>query len=391
MKVADEEAMIKLKQENKALEQKVKVSKGEVKNHQNIERELVQKNCDMMGRIAALESEMERNESEENKQLKEQVLLVETEREQVKDDLEQYKNTVKRLESEIEQHMKLGEEIMTEGKKPGKDEMKEKKIEITSLKRQVTNHETESSKMKTKLDQCLKDLEARTLETNREKDINNILIRQVKEQQGKKPETKTEEEMQGRSRNSSIEISGEYEVLSDTAEPDSKDFCKKDFMEGHGKCKDRECKDNHDIDFSKRGVCIYEFQTEGSCRRKMDCWFLHQIPKWYRSLPGIESIMKEKIEKIKSRSRIIMSRNTSTSFTSRNPKINMVDSQVPLPVWQNQMINTTPPNVSGGRVQITPSLSPMRRLQSQSQTSEDFLELITKYVEERIKSQSEVD
>ena len=185
----------------------------------------------------------------------------------------------------------------------------------------------------------------------------------------------------------SVQIAGEaYDVLSD-----SFDFCKEEFLNGIGKCRDTECKDNHDIDFSKKGICIYEYQKEGSCRRsESDCWFLHQIPKWYRAYPEGEQEMKKKIEKIKSRKRIISNSNPVSTYNDAQNVTNLSTNSVKSPpVWQNDIASRILPKVSltGGNMCITPNFSQMGRLQHREQESDNFLDLITKYVEDRLKSQ----
>ena len=86
--------------------------------------------------------------------------------------------------------------------------------------------------------------------------------------------------------------------------------------------------------------------------------------------------MKEKSERIKSRSRVITNRN------------------IP-PVWQNDVSKETQQikqlhGVSRS-LQPPPILSPFMARYQQNQTSDDFLEIMAKYVEERMKSHSETD
>ena len=368
--IVNDEEKIKLENEKKELEQKLKVSSDEVKNHQNIEKELVQKNLDMLGRIAALESELANNSSSKN------------------DENKILRDKVTRLEKEIEQHEKIGEEMMTDISNPGKDVLKQKKAEITSLKKQVGDLETEMNKLRVKLDSSHKELQTKSVEANREKDINNILIEQIKKQ-ANKSESEAPEKRKDGTRNNSIVIDGDYDVRSDAGEQDT-DFCKREFLEGPKKCSEEECRANHNIDFSKKGVCIFEFQKEGSCKRKENCWFLHEIPMWYRSSPEIREEMKQKIEKMKGRSKTKRNENQNSGVRDQIPNTSIHE---PPPVWQNQITNRARTNVSGASMYLTQSLSPMRTIQKhpQNETSDDFLELITKYVEERLKRQSEVD
>ena len=120
----------------------------------------------------------------------------------------------------------------------------------------------------------------------------------------------------------------------------------------------RDCKDSHDIDFSKRGVCMYEYQRAGSCKRGQHCWFLHDIPRWYRSSQEIEKQMKEKSIRMKRKTRV------------------MTNQRETPPVWQP---NNSTPNISAGitsRSSVSSFVSPFRsNQQDQNNFSNDFLEV----------------
>ena len=102
--------------------------------------------------------------------------------------------------------------------------------------------------------------------------------------------------------------------------------------------------------------------------------------------------MRLKIEKIKSR-RIGNTSNPVKTYNNTNhPSANREANTTLPPVWQNEIINRTMSKASssGGNMCIGSNFSPIRRI-PQQQPSEDFLDLITKYVEDRLKSQSDLD
>ena len=194
------------------------------------------------------------------------------------------------------------------------------------------------------------------LEVNREKDINNILMTQIKTIKSnpvaKTPATPQQIPLPHRDSRrsvsaSSIQIDGEY--------IDHTDFCEKEFRNGPGKCTNEECVERHDIDFTKKGVCMYEYAKVGSCKRGESCWFTHQVPRWYRTATDTVNYMKTKSERLKNKTRVVM------------------NSQKPMPqIWQNN----SHPN----------GILPRQNYQSASMnwSNESFLEMANKIVEETI-------
>lgn len=348
----------RLDNENKLLKQKLAEGEEKVKNHQVLENELLKKNLDMAGRIAALESELKSSSN------------------QGEDDL--LKEKVKTLELEIEHHKKIGEELIKADKgKADKEQIKQSKNEISALKKQVGNLETENRKVKAELDGVKTDVETHKLEVKREKDINDILIKQVKQinhqDDGRPPVTRSPSR---ESHDRSIQIEGEYvQVDPISGSEHEADFCREEFASGRGKCSNPDCKENHDIDFSKKGVCVYEYQKEGSCRKGRQCWFLHQIPKWYRRSDEIATEMRLKIQRMKERPRVINNKTASP------------------PVWQSEMKNavlTAPSGLQLGSKE-TPYMSMYKKSNQRNPSSDDFLEILTKLVEQQMKNHSDID
>ena len=98
----------------KLMERTVDLEK-EVKQHQILEKDLVNKNCSMAGRIAGLESELEKH--------------TECKLDSVwKDEIDDLKQKLNDREQEIAQHTKLASEL-TKEKTPGKQN------EVSSLKK----------------------------------------------------------------------------------------------------------------------------------------------------------------------------------------------------------------------------------------------------------------
>ena len=369
------EAMIKLEQEKKVLQQKLNVSKGDVKNHQKIERELVNKNCDMLGRIAVLQSEVKVNESEENSQLKERILQLEGGGSK---EIEKLNAKVIELEQEIEEHKKLAAELLRE-KKNGKDSVKENKGEVVNLKKQIVNLEKENNYVKSKLDLCSTKLERMELEVKREKDLNDILISQIKGGKVNMNQPPVENSPSPRERsvsvsvqNTSITIEGEYIDVE-------ADICEKEYRMGHGKCTKNDCKENHDIDFTKRGVCTYEFEKKGSCKRGSECWFTHQIPRWYKTAPDTVNEMREKIKRMKNKNRVI--NNQKTSF----PVWQMSNAASPQQSLQN--VNSNGVYTGSQEYNLTPRRN-SNEVKQKSPINSDFLEVLNNIVAETVKEHS---
>ena len=148
------------------------------------------------------------------------------------------------------------------------------------------------------------------------------------------------------------------------------DFCEKEFKEGLGKCTNEECKDRHDIDFSKRGICIYEYQKEGSCKRGRNCWFLHDVPTWFKNSDEGANAMREKSQRMKSRTRVVTNRNSTP------------------PIWQDDVVRNNQHGVIGPPhipPVLKPFTSPIRMQQRSNYINSDFLEMINKAVEESLK------
>ena len=73
------------------------------------------------------------------------------------------------------------------------------------------------------------------------------------------------------------------------------DVCQLEFLKGRGLCKDKKCKLNHNnIDFTKQGVCIIDFERKGSCKRGSRCKFSHQTPTSLREDPRFKEHMQYK-------------------------------------------------------------------------------------------------
>ena len=136
------------------------------------------------------------------------------------------------------------------------------------------------------------------------------------------------------------------------------------------------CEYRHDIDFSKRGICVYEYQRKGSCRRGQNCWFLHDIPEWYKNSDEGSCEMREKSRRMKSKTRVI----TNTNSTP--------------PIWQDDVVRSNQQGVA-----VTPSASsvfkpfasPFRMQQNPNHIGSDFLEMISKVVEESVRRHTRVD
>ena len=79
------------------------------------------------------------------------------------------------------------------------------------------------------------------------------------------------------------------------------DFCKFEFLDGPGACTDPNCQLSHDLDFRKvrKGVCFHEFRSAGSCHRKENCFFTHQIPQSLRD----NEWMRKDVEKEEKRAK----------------------------------------------------------------------------------------
>ena len=73
-----------------------------------------------------------------------------------------------------------------------------------------------------------------------------------------------------------------------------REVCEHKFNNGHGSCKQSGCEKRHKLNFERiqNGLCFREFEKMGSCKRKNNCWFTHEIPDKIRR-------EKEAIEKIK--------------------------------------------------------------------------------------------
>ena len=90
--------------------------------------------------------------------------------------------------------------------------------------------------------------------------------------------------------------------------------CYEDFTNGPGRCKNNNCTKRHDLDFMKieRGLCFHEFNESGSCKRKRNCWFSHEIPSELRH----NNEDKEKIKKLRNRMKI--GKNKSSEIKENN-------------------------------------------------------------------------
>ena len=73
-----------------------------------------------------------------------------------------------------------------------------------------------------------------------------------------------------------------------------REVCEHEFNNGHGSCKQSGCEKRHKLNFERiqNCLCFREFEKMGSCKRKNNCWFTHEIPDKIRR-------EKEAIEKIK--------------------------------------------------------------------------------------------
>lgn len=407
--------------ENKMLMEKVNSLDEKVKNHQVLEQQIIQKNCDMAGKIAALESELKSsdNTGEDNRVLKERVIELENDKEMEKklqecensvkhhqllekelvkknldmagkiaalqSELDKYTNgeiqatneKVKKLEAEIEQHEKLAAELT---KDKSKESVPDKKAEMVNLKKQVGRLEKQNNEIKADLDKKTVKLESIKLEIKREKDINDILITQIKDKQNGGEDTgiqsppaerRLQRQVSSSAQDNSISIEGEYIDVD-------ADFCEKEYRMGSGKCMNEGCTERHDIDFTKRGVCLYEYQEKGSCKRGSYCWFTHQIPRWYKTAPDVVQEMRMKSERMKNRTRVITNQKRDPSVWRTNGQSQKSFSQSEVmqrhyPVWQSN--ENSQQSVS----------------QSHSETNQAFLEMISKMIAETINSQKGIN
>ena len=122
-----------------------------------------------------------------------------------------------------------------------------------------------------------------------------------------------------------------------------------------------------------------DMERPGSCKRgHEECWFLHTIPKWYRNSREIAKQMSEKRQRMKEKTRVIINKNAAP------------------PVWQqdaqrNTLQTNGTPNVRGVVPSVPSFVSPFRTNQRPVNFDDDFLEVITKVVEETIKRHAEID
>ena len=73
------------------------------------------------------------------------------------------------------------------------------------------------------------------------------------------------------------------------------DVCEKEFL-CQGSCTLNSCPFSHDIDRSKEGVCIIDFERKGECRRQDRCRFSHQTPMSLRNDEAYKNSIKMRKE-----------------------------------------------------------------------------------------------
>ena len=112
------------------------------------------------------------------------------------------------------------------------------------------------------------------------------------------------------------------------------DICEYAFLEGPGQCSIKDCSKLHNLNFTKirRGACFKEFYSPGSCPRKSQCRFTHEIPdilrhdQWVcgeveRQFKQAEKKRKEREEQENSRRNSRDSRSSVSSGENRWPKV----------------------------------------------------------------------
>ena len=99
------------------------------------------------------------------------------------------------------------------------------------------------------------------------------------------------------------------------------EICAQAWYEGLNAC-DGSCGLNHTINYDKldRGICCWEFAAEDTCTRKEECFFCHEIPPIARTDQRV--IEKVRLSKLKATKR--RSSNNSSPITPPEPLMSIV-------------------------------------------------------------------
>ena len=201
------------------------------------------------------------------------------------------------LENEsLKSQLQSAKQVNDDLKASHKGSMSQKNGEIKNLKNAVKVLEEELKNVNSECDIVKEKLKTSRAEVNRAQNITDLLVKKgaksvesVVERQSIEPGLKNNDTECGKE---------SVEKLNNT---ESKIPCLTLFKEG--KCGSKQCARLHEFNLRKvkRGICVYEYASSGSCPWRDRCMYTHDIPPEICKEPKVIKDQKEKMKVVTER------------------------------------------------------------------------------------------
>ena len=329
--------IVSLETKNKELENKNKKLADDNHECEGITtlRKSLEESQTMYQSVVSKLAKVERSEKSKH----EKIVYMEKEQTLLKADLEKITAEKNVVVQENEHHLQIAREVFAveDGKsdegdiinnhgreedqqKGLKEKIKEKDKEIKNLKQRISVLEPMAHEKEKEIEELRKKVLAANSEVQREREINNVLLDDRKQQRedGRtilqhstpisgsrcknttKPTTKSSDpliiydEEQG-----DEDGTQNKQEMSTMIDIDTYHASKlEDSFSGDRRSCADSCNKNHMDHESLKGICLFEFARKGSCKRKDECWFSHDIPEEARNNPTIVEKLSHSLEKI---------------------------------------------------------------------------------------------
>lgn len=298
---ADKKQKSALKATEEALKKKYAAENDALKaNIKDLERKLAAKNK----ALEKMTVNCQRNQ-EELKSVNVEKTVLEGKIEVLHTTVKDLKDKVNELETENKTHQEvmesIGEKVVSDGEERKSEEdsqkkiqdmktshaanLKEKNAEIRNLKTTVDVLEKDIQDRNQKIESLKEQLEACQHEKERVEDISDILSglkghkSEVVQKSAQQSVEKSVARLSSQEEESSILGSNpELHMDACVVGKESNSVCLNMFMDGN--CEDKSCSKHHSINLKKvrRGICVYEFDSFGSCPWGKKCMYTHEFP-----------------------------------------------------------------------------------------------------------------